>query len=111
MTPRLQPRVPPPKSLASLLVWLGTGFVFIFAGAAGGVNVYMALATGYIYSIGVLAGDGAKIGRSSSPTGFWIMIIIFSCSFVLGSGLGLKQIVVISGKIAKRLYSSRSSES
>ena len=78
---------------------------------AVGINgisiVREALATGSVYTFGIILDNTTMIYRDSSPEGYWLMIGIYMIAVVGGIGLGIFNLIGVIIAYIKKLARQR----
>ncbi|MGA2445853.1 MAG: hypothetical protein ABSG50_10550 [Opitutaceae bacterium] len=97
--PKFNPSFP---STPILIFVICSGLIALAVGLSNIATVREGLATGRIYSVGIIFNDNRMIYRSDSPTGYWMMIglISFGCGAGLVLGI-LGTILIIKAYIEK----------
>jgi hypothetical protein len=85
MKPKLNPNYP---STGVLILVICSSLVLLAIGVPGIFLIREALATGRVYSMAVVFGDGEMIYRSSAPEAYWIMMGLYIPSCVGSLGFG-----------------------
>jgi hypothetical protein len=86
MKPKLNPDFPTTPILIMLLC---SALILLAIGVPGIFYIRDWLATGRVYSMAALFGDGEMISRSSAPEAYWTMMGFLICSCAGSLGLGI----------------------
>jgi hypothetical protein len=107
--PKFNPNFP---STLILIYAICLGLAMLALGVSNIPNVRDGLASGRIYSVGIILNDKSMIYRGSSPKAYWIMmgLYIFSCVACIGLGT-LAPILTIKAFIQKLVRQKKERDS
>jgi hypothetical protein len=107
--PKFNPNFP---SAPILIFVICAGLYLLAVGLSNISNVREGLATGRIYSVGIIFDDKRMIYKSNAPTEYWTMMGFYILSLVVSIGFGIVMpIGIVRAYIKKLARQKRESDS